>query len=267
MQVNSKEYQEHAIFHELTIYAKFYDSLSFSTMHWVTQGVSSLLNMDTYIFSSIQGTLESIFDVLKRGRINDGYALLRKYYDSSIINIYSNLYLDDHFSIKNFVVEKIEKWRRGTESIPGFEKMSKYILASGKVSAITQLLYTNGGFKDSSFEGIRQRCNDHTHYLYYNTLLLNDNKVYVQERMEILERFRNDLREILILHLGYLFYMNDHYMMSSDYLDCLEVGETPTEDMQYEVAPFVQRIFDTVLEPYRPDITKAIKDHSKMQLS
>lgn len=267
MQVNSKEYQEHEIFDDLTTYAKFYDNLSFLNMHWVTQGVSGLLNMDTYIFSSIQGTLESIYDVLKRGRINDAYALLRKYYDSSIINIYSNLYLDDHFSIDNFVVEKIEKWRRGTESIPGFEKMSKYILASSKVKEISQLLYANGGFKDSTFEGIRQRCNDHTHYLYYNTLLLNDNKVYVKERMEILERFRNDLREIFILHLGYLFYMNDHYMMSSDYLDCLEFGEKPAEDLEYHVAPFVQRIFDTVIEKYRPDITSAIKTHSKMQLS
>lgn len=267
MQVNSKEYQEHAIFHELTIYAKFYDSLSFSTMHWVTQGVSSLLNMDTYIFSSIQGTLESIYDVLKRGRINDAYALLRKYYDSSIINIYSNLYLDDHFSIDNFVVEKIERWRRGTESIPGFGSMSEYILASGKVKEITQLLYQNGGFKNSSFEGIRQRCNDHTHYLYYNTLLLNDNRVYVDERLKILERFRSDLREIFILHIGYLFYMNDHYMMSSDYMDCLECGEKPNEELQYHVAPFVQRIFDAVIEKYRPDINKAIKDHSKMQLS
>ncbi|MGF7025048.1 hypothetical protein [Sphingobacterium sp. HSC-15S19] len=169
MQVNSKEYQEHEIFHELTIYAKFYDSLSLSTMHWITPDVSSLLNKDNYIFSSLQGTLESTFDVLKRGRINDGYALLHKYYDSSIINIYSNLYLSDHFSIDNFVVEKIEKWRWGTESISGFGNMSEYILASDKVKEITQLLYQNGGLKNSPFEGIRRRCNEHTQYLYYNT--------------------------------------------------------------------------------------------------
>lgn len=67
MQVNSAEYQEHAIFDELTLYAKFYDNLYFLNMNWVTQGVSSLLNMDTYIFSSIQETLESIYDVLNGG--------------------------------------------------------------------------------------------------------------------------------------------------------------------------------------------------------
>ncbi|MGF7025047.1 hypothetical protein [Sphingobacterium sp. HSC-15S19] len=95
-------------------------------------------------------------------------------------------------------------------------------------------------------------------------MLLNHNSVYVDERLKILERFRSDLREIFILHIGYLFYMNDHYMMSSDYMNCLECGGKPDEELQYHVAPFVQRIFDAVIEKYRPDITKAIKDHSQM---
>lgn len=267
MKVNSTEYQEHPLFEELSGYATFYKDLSFSIMHWLNQGTSGAINMDTYIFTSMQGTLESIFDVLKRGRINDAYALLRKYYDSAIINLFTNLYLEDNYSIENFVVEKIEKWRRGIDTIPSFGKMSEYILASDKVKVISALLYANGGFKNSAFESIRQRCNDHTHYLYYHTILLNDNKVYLKERPAVLEGFRTDLREIFVLHLGYLFYLNDHYMMSSDYLDLLECGERPSEELQYEVAPFVQRIFDEVLKTHRPDIVDAIKGHTKMRLS
>ncbi|WP_316848841.1 hypothetical protein [Pedobacter agri] len=267
MQVNTAEYQDHALFEDILQYAKFYKDLSFLNMHWLNQGTSGAINMDTYIFTSIQGTLESIFDIVKKGRINDGYALLRKYYDSSIINLYTNLYISDHFSIENFVVEKIENWRRGTDTIPSFGKMSEYILASDKVKELSALLYANGGFKSSVFESIRQRCNDHTHYLYYHTVLLNDNKVYLKERSAVLERFRTDLREIFVLHLGYLFYLNDHYMMSSDYLDLLECGERPSEELQYEVAPFVQRIFDEVIKPLRPDIADAIKGHTKMRLS
>ena len=44
--------------------------------------------------------------------MNDAYTLLRKYYDAAIINIYTNLYLEDNFSIENFVVDKIENWLR-----------------------------------------------------------------------------------------------------------------------------------------------------------
>lgn len=267
MYVKAKEYQEHEIFNDLIVYAKFYSSLSDLNMSWITQGVNGLLNMDTYVFSSIDGTLESIFDILKRGRLNDAYALLRKYYDSAIINIYTNLYLGDNFSIDNFVVEKINNWVKGTESIPGFEKMSKYIIGSERVATITELIYTNGEFKGSPFEPLRKRCNDHTHYLYYQTLLMNDNQVYLEDRLQVLSTLQNDLREVFILHLSYLFYLNDHYMMSTDYIDCLDAGATPDQDSQYWVAPFVQGIFDTVLNPFRPDIVKAIKQNTQMQLS
>src|SRR5258705_747882 len=77
-------------------------------MGWVTQGtIGSVLNIDTYVYSSIRGTLDSIKDILIKGRISDSYALLRKYHESVIINVYSNLYLEDNFSIENFVVEKL----------------------------------------------------------------------------------------------------------------------------------------------------------------
>ena len=69
-------------------------------------GTKAILNIDTYIFSSIQGTVDSIKTILTNGRINDSYALLRKYYDSTIINIYSSLYLQDNHSLENFIVEK-----------------------------------------------------------------------------------------------------------------------------------------------------------------
>ena len=81
-----KEYQEHNVFEQLSEFSSFYKSLSFSTMNFISQGTNAI-NLDTYVFSSIQGTLDSICEILAKGRINDSYALLRKYYDSTIINI------------------------------------------------------------------------------------------------------------------------------------------------------------------------------------
>ena len=261
-----KKYLEHRVFGQLADYANFYRFLSGSIMDWISQGTSAVINIDTYVFSSMQGTLESIHDILYKGRINDSYALLRKYYDSTIINIYSNLYLNDNFSIDNFTVEKINNWIKGKETIPGFGTMSEYIINSKKVAEVTQLIYCNGQFKGSSFESLRQRCNDHTHYLYYHNLLSNDNEVYLHNRLATLDSFSKDLQDIFIMHLSYLFYQNDHYMMSSDYIDSLDCGLVPEEDSQYWVAPVIQNIFDKVIKANRPDIAHIIKIKTAMKL-
>jgi hypothetical protein len=261
-----KEYLEHIVFKQLTEYADFYSSLSDSIMNWTSQGTNSPINIDTYVFTSTQGTLESIHDILLKGRINDAYALLRKYYDVTIVNLYSNLYLSDNFSIDNFIVEKINNWMNGNEKIPSFKQMSEYIIKSKKASEITQLIYSKGTFNGSPFEDLRQRCNDHAHYLYYHNLLANDNEVYLQNRLSILDSFSKDLKDIFILHLSYLFYNNEHYMMSSDYVDSLDCGLTPVEDSQYWVAPFIQEIFDKVIKANRPDIADTIKGKTAMKL-
>ena len=258
-----KPHKEHLVFNLLAKYAQFYKDLSTSVMGWVTQGtIDSVLNIDTYVFSSIRGTLESIRDILIKGRINDSYALLRKYHDSVIINVYSNLYLDDNFSVENFVVEKINNWLHGKEKLPEYRIMSDYIRKSEKLIDINALLY-----KDNTYKEIRDRCNSHTHYNFYHNLLLNDSEIYLKNRVGILNRFSKDLENLFILHLSYLFYLKDHYMMSSDYVDSMDLGLTPEEDSQYFVAPFIQEIFDKVIKKNRMDLAMEIKSHTAMKLA
>jgi hypothetical protein len=254
-------YIEYPVFGQLSKYAEFYGNLSFSTMAFVTMGTKSIINIDTYVYSSMQGTLESIRDILINGRINDAYALLRKYYDVATINIYTNLYLDEHFNIENFVVEKIDNWLKGKEQLPDIRGMNNYIQKSEKVTNIYKLLH-----KDKRYSELRNRCNGHTHYNFYYNVLLNDNMVYLKNRLAILNRFSKDLENIFILHLSYLFYINEHYMASSDYLDSLDCGVTPEEDSQYFVAPFIQEIFDGVIKKNRMDLAIEIKSKTSMML-
>jgi hypothetical protein len=261
MMLMEKAYTEHPVFGQLSKYAEFYDNLSLSAFGFVSMGTKSVLNIDTYVFSSMQGTLESIKDILINGRINDAYALLRKYFDAAIINIYSNLYLDEHFDIDNFVVEKIENWLKGKEQLPDIRIMNNYIQKSGKVTNIYKLLH-----KDKRYSSLRNRCNDHTHYNFYYNVLLNDNKVYLENRLAILNRFLKDLEDIFILHLSYLFYINEHYMMSNDYIDSLDCGVTPEKDSQYSVARFIQEIFDSVIKKNRMDLAIEIKSKTCMML-
>lgn len=88
MKATDTEYQTHPVFGELDKYADFYESLAKSVFQFATLGTQAICNLDTYIYSSMQGSLESIQNILRAGRINDAYALLRKYYDSAIINVY-----------------------------------------------------------------------------------------------------------------------------------------------------------------------------------
>lgn len=262
MMVSDEEYQKHAVFAELEQYATFYESLARSTFGFVSVGTRAICNIDSYMFSSVQGTLSSIRTILRDGRINDAYALLRKYYDSAIINIYTGLYLKDHFSIENFVVTQIDRWLQGKDKLPEFRIMSKYIRDSPGVAPITNLL-----FADDRYKQLRDRCNDHTHYNFYRNVLLNDKEILVEGRRQALEEFSQDLRDVLILHLSYMFFANGHYTMSSDHLDCLECGMTPEPESQYWVAPFVQEIFDQTVKGSRPDIAATIKQHSSMHLA
>jgi len=262
MMVSGRDFQNHAGFSELERYIAFYKHLADSVFNFVSLGTRAICNIDSYLLSSIQGTLTSIRTILSDGRINDAYALLRKYYDSAIINIYSNLYLQDHFSIENFIVEQIDNWLKGKEQLPEYRIMSQYIRSSPRVAPITALV-----FADDRYKRLRDRCNDHTHYNFYRNVLLNDNKIFLPDRRRALDTFSDDVRDVLILHVAYLFFASGHYMMSSDYRDSMDCGMTPEPDSEYWVAPFVQDIFDQTVVKERPDIAATIRQHTSMHLA
>lgn len=255
-----KAYIEHPVFEQLSNYAEFYDKLSFSIMSFVSMGTQSIINIDTYTYTSMQGTLESIRDILIKGHVNDAYALLRKYYDAATINIYTSLYLADHFSIDHFVVEKIDNWVKGNEQLPNIRSMNSYIEKSEKVASIYKLIH-----KDKRYSELRERCNDHTHYNFYYNMVQNDNRVYLKIGVAVLNRFAKDLENILIFHLSYLFYMKDIYMMASDYIDRLDCGIIPESNSQYLVAPFIQEIFDNVIKKNRMDLALEIQSNTAMK--
>ena len=80
--------------------------------------------------------------------------------------------------------------------------------------------------------------------------------IHLKGRVEAINRFQSDLIAIFVQHFSYLFYLNDHYMMSSDYVDYIDVGMIPEEDSQYWVAAFIQGAFDKYIKVYRPDNSK-----------
>ena len=246
----------------------FYKTLAKTTFLFSTPGTKSMCNIDSYLFSSIQNTLGSIQTILDEGKINDAYALLRKYSDSVVINIYTNLYLEDETSFekiisrKSYVVAKIDSWLNGKDKLPKLSEMLKYIAQSKKADPITSIIDPS-----TEYRRLRDRCNDHTHYNFFYYVMLNDPEIYLKGRKRALEQFKEDLREMFIWHLAYMFYTQPHYMMSSDYRDYLDFGMTPEPDSQFWVAGFIQKIFDDILAKFRPDIADVIKRDSPMHIS
>ena len=96
-------------------------------------------------------------------------------------------------------------------------------------------------------------------------MLFNSNSLHIN-RQPILDQLENDVLDLFTMHLTCVFFINEHYMASSDYMDYLECGLKPETDSQYWVAPAIQKIFDEVLEIRRPDVCAVIKDHSSMHL-
>jgi len=255
------DYKKHKIFSELSEYIDFYKLLSDSIFQFCTSGTSSICNIDSYVISSIQGTLESIKLILENGKINDSYALIRKYHDSVVINIYEILYLKDNFSIENFIVKKINDWLHNRKRLPRYRDMMEYICKSQELSRVNKMLDLKG-----RYQNIRDKCNDHTHYNLFYYMMLNDNQIYLKDRMKFLDELSGDVRDIFIQHFIWLFMLNWQYMMSSDYVDSIECGISPEVDSQYWVAPFVQKVFDRIIKKYRMDLALEIKNTTCMKL-
>jgi hypothetical protein len=249
------------IFSELDYYIEFYDLFSFGTMPVVLPGIYSILNIDSYVYSSMQMSLDSIKHLLGLGRINDVYALVRKFYDSVIINIYYTIYIKDNIELNNFIVNKINNWYLGKEKLPSYEKMKKYIENSSYLMELNKIIDF-----DNRYNTIRKKCNDHVHYNTFDTMIKNDSRILDEHREKILDQLSYDLMNIIIFHLSYIFLLNQHYMSSSDYIDALECGLKPEEGTQYYVAPYIQEFFDKIIKPNRNDIAMLIIENTVMRI-
>ena len=144
----------HEIILQLRNFIDFYDCLSMSVMCFMPLGTKALFNFDTYVYEAMKGSLESILVLIENGRVNDAYALLRKFFDIALINVYVNLYLKKEFNLDNFIVERIQNWLSGKEKIPEYKDIRQYISASSLHPIQREL-------SKFPYKVIRERCNDH----------------------------------------------------------------------------------------------------------
>ena len=261
--INNKltnEYNNHKIFTKLKKIIDFYDLLS--NIPFIAFGTTAI-NIDIQIFTSMKNILNSIELLLKYGKINDAYSLTRKYHDMVIINIYEILYLENKRDEGKLIVEEINNWLHGKNKLPEYRTMNQYIRNSPKLKNINNLL-----FKTKQYKELRQRLNDHTHYNNFLYILFNDKYQFDFEnnRINLLNQLFLDIQNIFIKHFCWLFTLKDHYMMSSDYVDYLDMGRTPPDNSQYWVSPYIQEIFNNTIKPNREDLAHELKNSTCMKL-
>ena len=257
-----KEYQSHKVFPLLDSFIEFYNSVYMDGPDFLTNGVySGLVNIDKVVCGSLAGTLDSVRIVLREGRINDAYSLIRKYFDGIIAVLYVNVYIAENYSLENLVVEKIQEWVNNKQKLPSTEKMMKTIRNHKPLEEFEKLFDFDG-----LYHRIRRLTNGNTHYnkLYY--LWLNNNLIYNPRRMKELENIYASVLHLFILHFAYMYSLNPQYMMSSDYVDSLDCGIEPEEGSQYWVATFVSEVFEKYIVTNRTDIAEYMRNHTEMKL-
>ncbi len=95
---------------------------------------------------------------------------------------------------------------------------------------------------------------------------LNDNELYLENRVKYLTVSAKDMKAVFIQHFANFFYLMDHYMVSGVYVDYLDIGMTSRQNSQYWVAPFILDEFDKWIKPNRLDISEGILFSTTMQL-
>lgn len=244
----SNAYKEHHVFGELDDMENFYDCVSARSFYFLPSGTDSFPNYASYYFMSIKGTLDSIKMLLTIGRINDAFVLVRKMFDDVLTEIYLDVTLKDKFDIcKSMYVEDVQKWMHSTFRIPSLKKILKTL----ETSVQTKKLFPLFGWKTYLGHN-RQFLDDCVHANRYSSVLLNCNTVCLGDKREKqLDNISIILKQILMIHVSFIFYLEPAYLMASDYIDYWEVGETPPEGAAQWLAPFAQEAFDTYIKRHK----------------
>lgn len=234
-------YLNHEIFLEIKSLCESYESLSFCCSSLSQGGISAILGIDHIIFTSLKGTLASIGLVLKEGYINDGYAIVRKYYEGVILDIYKSTYLLEKYNpMESLYVEMVEKWCKGEKELPKFKNMIQYLQRIERLKDILKYYdITEAGF----YGIVKERCNGNMHYNKLSYMLLNNPDYYVSNRNGHLNSILKSIMAIFELHWACLFVLHPEYMTSCNYANSLECGETPVENSQYWIASFAEDVF------------------------
>ena len=116
----------------------------------------------------------------------------------------------------------MDNWIKREQWIPRVEKIMTVL----RDSESTRDLYPLFGW-DGALKRNRELLDGMVHTSSFGNILLNCRDVATVDMEKHLNHISTLLRSFFTIHLGFVFHLNSHYMMASDYVEYQEVGETP----------------------------------------
>lgn len=170
--------------------------------------------------------------------------MTRKYFDDVLVEIYIDVIrVDDYDFANNFIVKDVDEWIYKRHRIPSLKK----ILSKLQHSERTKELYPYFGW-ETYFKKYRESLDDSVHGNRFSYMMLNCNELILPIRVKHLNIIESVLKEVFTMHLAFIFYLNPHYMSSTDYMDYLDCGQTPPEGSETWLASYAQEAFDRYIK-------------------
>lgn len=271
------EYYNHKIFDLLSDLESFYEFLSDQCVGY-SNGyiITGTYSIDSSIYSAIQGSIESIRILVYIGRLNDAFALLRKYYDATTSGVYVSILIkEDENKIWETEESFKEIWDYSTARSWRLGKKHLYDLSNKKNKDIKTYSDIIGALRelDSDLYKIFEKdkykkkdlCNDNVHYNSWDNFVLNDNYVFDKnKKLEALNYLYDIVSSRFCFHFAYIYNLHPEYFSSNDYVDALENGIAPEIDSQYWVASIVQDVFDKYIKVYDKELSDYILNSKLM---
>lgn len=261
------KYNSHKIFKSLVDIKDFYKYLAINDDSCSLMVVKNIYNTNYDIFVSISNTIDSILVLLKKGRINDSMALLRKYNDAVIVHTYSMLQIEnekDNFWKEDFRIYDniVNKWVYEKEQLI---KKEKNILSEIKSvdKKLEEFLFSN---KETYKKG-RTIGDDNVHYNSFDMFAINNERIKNNTySIEYLDDACEVLLFIFIIHFSYIVRINPLTMVSSDYVCMLDAGLKPEEGSQNHAAGFVVDMYLKYIKSYNIDLANYLNDCTFLKL-
>lgn len=287
-------YTSHKVFERLSAIQDFYDTINMTSSSCTDMPLTSNIGKTLCVlFSSIKGTIESIFILLKHGHCNDAFALIRKYSDAIIIDTYKSILIKETYAqffndvsweviVKNKVSEWIEAKSPLMDMHPkkefqeikkAFPQLMDILDLKSKKNKPPKLDYVNPDSEEEQplYCKIRSFCNDNVHYNSFGAFLWNDPdflRCHIDISLKLLNNVYSCMTFLSSMHFAFLYELHPEYFMAADYIDYLERGEQPPLGSEYWVAPGLQDFFTRVVYPYNNNkLGKYLISLDKMNLT
>lgn len=284
------DYYNHKIFELLDDLYLFYGFLAVNCSN-TADGmiITGKYSVGYTMFSSVQGTLESIKILIYAGRLNDAFALGRKYADAILtaLYVYTLVRQDEKKIIETeedlrsiFSKSNVRTWsNQGTELFWKRNKPENAIIIIDtelwKLLRLSSHKFLKQEDKSTPktktaqvFDEQRLDFNDNVHY---NSLSIFANNDYGMLRLsgnvsKLLDLLYDLLSQEFAFHFSYQYVMMPHVYSSNDYINDLEDGKLPKENSQYWVASIVQDVFDKYIKSKYSEVAEYLIKKNLMEL-